>query len=1134
MKHSITLNTDNRERTEKYLERFSEKLDGIPADIFLGNTDDAISAAASVLLDKALSTEDGKVGYAIYAEGGKIAAVWSDFRLEEAAISHLAENMGDISDGYLALKAFDLMEYLTERAERVKGERWAALEAAIGPKYGPGIVKELKALYELFPDSLVTWLANLYEPNKGGWYWSNSARDYMRYLPSLEETYEAMGFIESSGMCEMFDNDWTKAMPDFVKDKIADFFLGMQDEDTFFYNVQWPKEYIFENGCQPRITRDIGTAERVLRRLGVEPKYKKTAPPQPKIEKKAEEEKKKEKPRMLAQYESAENFKEYLEGLEANIMSQPTPERRAYQFYYYGNLFQSTTRYVNANPELRQLLIDFLEKHQNPETGMWSEVVCFNATNGLHKIASVANAIGYPMKYIDKMVDTTMKIIASSPEDNPANGGVDIYNAWSCFPYIYYNILHFGSGTEEERRKRKEEIKTRVLASAAETIRIGCRQMYAFRREDGAYSYGRFGCVAKAQGCPIAVFGIGPESDINGNGIAALALKQHIFMALELQEYEVPLYTERERAIFMNEIERIRRDGQVEKKKLPFTVAAKNPDSKYLREVMSSLDDFVEIDRYIDYSPVEIERQIIIGDFDRGVVNESKRKLAAALEGADEDTVGFAISSGEGRYSIYLSDDRILEAAIEHFKRTFPACDCTRTFSLTEYLKERGEKIKEGKWQALKNALLKECSEELAEPIVRELKAMQSMFTTENATWMANLYDPKIGGFYCSNSARDNEGFLPDIETTYLVSCFMESSGMSEMYGNNWVKALPDWLKEKIGNYIYNCQNEDGFFYNIQWPRDFILAEAALRQPRVTRDAGAAMYVLKRLGITPKYETEQKVEKKDKDNEPRLLSQFDSPEAFREYMKGIEDVISPLDAEGRAERFYYYGNMFQSLTVYLNRDEEIKKIFIDFLEKYQSKKTGVWSEVMCYHATNGLLKIASIANKIGYRLRYVDEMLTTVMALISKTVEEYPVAGGVYIVNAWTCLRLIYENILTYGDGSEQERRAKKAAIKARVLENAPELIKIASGQLKMFRRADGSFSYGHKSYATALSCPLRIGGLEEGDIGGNVLAVNGVRRSILAALDLSDYMVPIFSEYERHLFVSIIENLNENYENER
>ena len=451
-----------------------------------------------------------------------------------------------------------------------------------------------------------------------------------------------------------------------------------------------------------------------------------------------------------------------------------------------------------------------------------------------------------------------------------------------------------------------------------------------------------------------------------------------------------------------------------------------------------------------------------------------------------------------------------------------------------EYLKERGEKIREEKWQALKNALLKECTEELAEPIVRELKAMQSMFTTENAIWMAKLYDPKIGGFYCSNSARDNEEFLPDIETTYLVACFAESSGMSEMYGNSWVKALPDWLKQKIGDYISGCQNEDGFFYNIQWPRDFILAEAALRQPRVTRDSGAAMYVLKKLGITPKYQTEQKIEKKENGDEPRLLSQFESPEAFREYMKGIEDVISPLDAEGRAERFYYYGNMFQSLPVYLNRDEEIKKIFIDFLEKYQSPETGVWSEVMCYHATNGLLKIASIANKIGYRLRYVDEMLTTVMALISKTAEEYPVSGGVYIVNAWTCLRLIYENILEYGDGSMEERQAKKDAIKARVLANAPNLIKIASEQLKVFRREDGSFSYGHKSYATALSCPLRIGGIVEGDIGGNVLAVNGVRRSILSALELGDYMVPIFSEYERHLFVSIVEELNENYENSK
>ena len=449
------------------------------------------------------------------------------------------------------------------------------------------------------------------------------------------------------------------------------------------------------------------------------------------------------------------------------------------------------------------------------------------------------------------------------------------------------------------------------------------------------------------------------------------------------------------------------------------------------------------------------------------------------------------------------------------------------------YLKERGEKIKEKKWGELSLALSEKYGEEYAAPIVKELRELQGMFTERNAIWMANLYDPKIGGWYWSNSARDNDGFLPDIEDTYTVMCFLESSGMSEMYGGKWENALPDWLKKKVGDYIYNLQDEDGFFYNIQWPKPFIFEDPLRRQPRITRDLGSAKYILRKLGITPKYSTEPKREEK-KEQTPHMLTQFDSPEAFREYMRKIEEEIAPMDADQRAARFYYYGNMFQSITAHLNADEQIKKIFIDFLEKYQNEKTGMWSDVLVYNATNGLHKIADIANKIGYKLRYVDEMVDTVMALISKTAEEYPVAGGVYIYNAWSCLSYIYENILRFGDGSEEERLAKKEAIKKRILKNAPALIKVAAEQLKVFEREDGSFSYGHKSYGTATGCPLRIAGLVEGDIGGNVLSINAVRRSILAALELSDYMVPIFSEYERVLFMNIVEKLNSTAENGR
>ena len=49
------------------------------------------------------------------------------------------------------------------------------------------------------------------------------------------------------------------------------------------------------------------------------------------------------------------------------------------------------------------------------------------------------------------------------------------------------------------------------------------------------------------------------------------------------------------------------------------------------------------------------------------------------------------------------------------------------------------------------------------------VKAMQEHYSIYKDTiylWLAGLYDKEIGGFYYSNSVRDNEPFRPDIEST--------------------------------------------------------------------------------------------------------------------------------------------------------------------------------------------------------------------------------------------------------------------------------------------------------------------------------------------------------------------------------
>lgn len=46
---------------------------------------------------------------------------------------------------------------------------------------------------------------------------------------------------------------------------------------------------------------------------------------------------------------------------------------------------------------------------------------------------------------------------------------------------------------------------------------------------------------------------------------------------------------------------------------------------------------------------------------------------------------------------------------------------------------------------------------------VQELEALYDIYDERLYIWMATLWEPEIGGFYFSLSARETEGFRPDI-----------------------------------------------------------------------------------------------------------------------------------------------------------------------------------------------------------------------------------------------------------------------------------------------------------------------------------------------------------------------------------
>lgn len=524
------------------------------SEVVIGDTSREITArAAAALIEKieenkeniikAGTDEEDVTGFLIYSDGKDFAVVWKDFQIAPLAIDRLCEKLSSLSgEGVLYSEVFSIMDYLSEHERRLYEEKWARLEAKLPEKYRAELIKEMKLLNSLRTHESAVWLGSLYDPETGGWYISRSARETEGFGPDIESTFYALSLVGYTGMAEMFDGEdymekFTKAYPKDILDKVGNWLYNLQDEDGYFYVPQWPKKYIEENGKQIRITRDVGTAKRVLRALGITPKYSDSNSGSG------------TKSALLTQYDSVENFREYLAGFDRELESA-TDTERAWKFYLWGSYFQSTINLMND--EMKKMMVEFFNKHQNPKNGVWSEELYYNSTNAIHKICSVYNSIGAPMNYIDEMIDSTLEILNWNVEERPTDSCCAIYNVWSVFPYLYENIRRCSEGTPEEREAKCEEKKALVYKGASKAINTTYHQIKELFLEGGEVSVSRGRSYSSVYGCPCAL-GI-KEGDIGGYLLGAYDVEQYVFLALELGDYTIPLFTEKDRLAFMKAV----------------------------------------------------------------------------------------------------------------------------------------------------------------------------------------------------------------------------------------------------------------------------------------------------------------------------------------------------------------------------------------------------------------------------------------------------------------------------------------------------------------------------------------------------------------------------------------------------
>lgn len=564
----------------------------------------------------------------------------------------------------------------------------------------------------------------------------------------------------------------------------------------------------------------------------------------------------------------------------------------------------------------------------------------------------------------------------------------------------------------------------------------------------------------------------------------------------------------------------------------------------------------------------EYDVSVILGESTHPASVAAYRRLSRLQKTSDDFLAYVVYSDGENFAIAYDIDerhaaaltgagrlvDRLAQGAIE------PGVGVLYkgTFDMDAYYQAEDEEWREEKWQRLAEHV----GGELGEEIVAAFRDHYSLYSSDALTWLANLYEPyvcycgtdvctgsqKCGGaaFYYSNAARDNYGFLPDVESTYQALAFLANTGaLDQYYGGNFHNAISEEMENKITHFVRSLQDEDGWFYHPQWDKD------ELTTNRRARDLVWCQDWLREVGVAPYYDTPRGMAG---EGAPSLTScrplkcsssvvavskvvSVESSASVPEHLltkEALVEYLAGLDINGNS---YYVCNLLSTqLGDFTSRDKTLSEqganwrvldVICDWLFEHQNPETGTWdlkkptdAGYSDYEGVNGVLKIVGTITTAERLFPNWERAIDSCLKAINST---EPISGIVDIYNAFWALSNVRSNVRKFAADGDK----KADAISKMMLESAPTSIRIATQKIAPFKKPDGSFSYG-RYYSSEISqgMPVTLPKQVEGDVNGNGIAINGVTEHLYRAFGLGDYRVPIYTDNDRRKFFDIIDSL--------
>ncbi len=559
--------------SNKVLEDFTEHT------IYIGRMESELSKKAYSLLEAAVENAEldaggstAFVGYVFYVKGNSIAIAFSEDMYNSTVDVALKAFINEyvigndtllLPNGAAKKETYDYIAFLEEVDKKYYEKAWAELLKETG---NPELVTALEHLSALYGDGAISWLANLYDEEIGAFYYSNSGRNNVGFLPDADSTYQALVLIGHMGMQSDFGYG-TGSYPAGFMQRIGTFAKKLQDPNGFFYHPQWTKELV--DSKLSRRSRDLIRAQSLISWAGMKPTY--NTPDGAKGDGLVWDE-------STQSFVPSENLTTPLSGSVAAAVSRVIPASetaipehfkteealRAYlqdfidagkNFYTVNNeLANQTSQMIYRDQQLTEagqswrvstIVIEFLNKHQNPENGAWSSITNYNAVDGLFKAAHVYTALNYPIPNAMAAATTALNAITS---EQATTHICNIYNCWCTLQMVIENMKKFGAPDDAK------QVVENVRAIAAPSIEATLVKYLEFRKNDDSFSYYKDRCSAESQGMQLAIEC--NEGDMNATSLCH-SVWPTVFDVLGYASYEIPIHGSADFARFISTIDGI-------------------------------------------------------------------------------------------------------------------------------------------------------------------------------------------------------------------------------------------------------------------------------------------------------------------------------------------------------------------------------------------------------------------------------------------------------------------------------------------------------------------------------------------------------------------------------------------------